>query len=54
VAQEENLLLIAEGKLAAAFVHLLGNGLQLLTEIHTNHRTVARVFRSAYTSFRQF
>ena len=46
---EENLLVIAEGKLAVAFVHLLGGELYLLTEIHTSHRTVARVFRLVYS-----
>jgi hypothetical protein len=49
VSQEEELLLVAEGRLAAAFLHLLGDGadLHLLTEIldRSSQRTVARVFR---------
>jgi hypothetical protein len=49
VSQEEQLLLVGEGRLAAAFIHVLGGGLTFLTEIRnqSTHRTVARIFRSA-------
>jgi hypothetical protein len=49
VSQEEQLLLVGEGRLAAAFIHVLGGGLTFLTEIRNQatHRTVARIFRSA-------
>ncbi len=49
MSQEEQLLLVGEGRLAAAFIHVLGGGLTFLTEIknQATHRTVARIFRSA-------
>lgn len=52
--KEGRLLLVAEGRLAAAFLHLLlggggGGDMQLVTEIQTggsSRRTVARIFRN--------